>query len=675
MAYNGPGNMYRLFSRLVLLAVLGAMPLLLNSGLDDVFFGPWRAFMMASLGCLAAWLGIRIFSGRALLGLSPAGLPWALFAAWALASAPRSSNPGDGWRRALELAGSVAGVWLGMAQAKQAGRAIAIVLWAISLCSLYGMLQVLGIDPLPWSTKFGARAFGTLGNPDYYAGHILLVLPLALALVARRSSVITQGMIALMLAGFIFSQVRGAWLAAVAGAAWAAFWIYRGGVLRDTERKLLVRAGWAAFAIALGAILISPDVRSRITSVVAVGGYDATGRRYLWTIAALVWRDAPLLGFGPDSYQLEFPRHQLVGMSMGLHQFRPYGWSTHAHNELLQFGAELGAVGVVLFLWGTLAWFFRWTRRMKELSLRGDEGARDEWWLQLGIGTSLAASFAYGFVNFPFQVAPTAVLWWALLGFSLGRMGEAEREWKFPRALSSAAGAGLAVIGLAGAVILSADMVGSSYLRELRGRLELASNVLARRYGLLAARIIPHDIRVFRHLGRLAVAEGDEPFLEWVTAARLKIHPHLADAYLDRADLMRKLGRTAEAEKRYREVLEVAPNFASAWGELGAISFERKEYAKAAEAFARAADIQRSNAVWPHNQASALGCLKMYREALDADNQAIERDPGFVDAYVGKALSARSLKDMKTAREAALKAYQLNPADSRAARLLSQLGG
>jgi O-antigen ligase/Flp pilus assembly protein TadD len=667
--------MYRLFSRLVLLAMLGAMPLMLNSGVDDVFFGPWRAFLLASLACLAVWLGVRAVGGRALLVLSPACLPWALFAAWALASAARSSNPGDGWRRALELTGSVAGVWLGIALARQTGRAVSIVLWAISICSLYGMLQVLGIDPLPWSTKFGARAFGTLGNPDYYAGHVLLVLPLAFVLVARRSSAITFGMIALLLAGFIFSQVRGAWLAGGAGAAWAAFWIYRGGILRDAERKFLVRTGWTALAIAVVALAFSPDVRSRVLSVVAVGGYDATGRRYLWTIAALIWRDAPLLGFGPDSYQLEFPRHQLVGMDMGLAQFRPYGWSTHAHNELLQFGAELGAVGVALFLWGALAWFVRWAGRMKELSWRGDDQDRDEWWIQLGIGTSLAASFAYGFVNFPFQVAPTAVLWWALLGISLGRMGETKREWKFPYALGAVAGAGLAAIGLAGAIIFSADMVGSSYLRGLRGRLEIGNNALARRYGLLAARIIPHDIRVFRHLGRLAVAEGDEPFLEWVTAARLRIHPHLADAYLDRADLMRKLGRNEEAEKRYRELLEGAPNFASAWGELGAISFERREYAKAAEAFARAADIQRHNAVWPHNQASALGCLKMYREALEADNQAIERDPRFVDAYVGKALSARALKDLVTAREAARKAYQLDPADSRAARLLSQLGG
>jgi hypothetical protein len=398
----------------------------------------------------------------------------------------------------------------------------------------------------------------------------------------------------------------------------------------------------------------------------------------LWTVAENIWAQRPLTGFGTGSFKFEFPRFQHLGARMGLPQFKPYNYSEHAHSEVLQFGAELGAVGVGLFLWGTLAWLIPWIRVMRAGPKAGEsgtgyDGRRREWWTQFGIGTSLFASFTYGWVNFPLQIVPTALLWWGLMGLSLGRMDRSPVKWRIPRIAAVPAGILLASLGVAGAFATAVDLAGSSYLWQLHGRLERGDNAGARKYGLLAAKVTPHDVRVFSWLGRLGIVSHDERLVEDSIQARLKIHPYRADALLDRAELMRSMGRNSEAEIRYREVLAVAPNFASAWGVLGELYFERKEYAKAVEAFTRAADVQDGNAVWHHDVASACGALKRYKEALAADEEAIKRDPRFVDAYVGVALSARALGDKERARSAALQAYRINPQDSRAARLLQQL--
>jgi len=169
--------MERPMRRLLTLALLLAVPLTLCTRIEDVFFGAWRAAQWAYLAPMLILVGGRWISGAADPRLSNATAPWALLAVWTLAGALWSVNPADGLRRALELSGAIAAVWLGIAVSARPGRWLAGAVAAAALCSVYGVLQFFGIDPLPWSTTFGARAFGTLGNPDYYAGHLLLIFP------------------------------------------------------------------------------------------------------------------------------------------------------------------------------------------------------------------------------------------------------------------------------------------------------------------------------------------------------------------------------------------------------------------------------------------------------------------------------------------------------------------
>ena len=367
---------------------------------------------------------------------------------------------------------------------------------------------------------------------------------------------------------------------------------------------------------------------------------------------------------------------------MGLPQFKPYNYSEHAHSEVFQFAAELGGIGVVLFCWGLLAWLVPWIRGLAALHAAG---RRDEWWTQWAIGTGLAGAFIYGWVNFPLQIVPTALLFWTLMGVSLGRLrphgvspsGETPTTGpaleKLMRAVSPVAGAGLIVFGLASSWIAGCDLVGGGYLRHVRGQLEADRPPIAYEIALRARRMLPHDYRVFRWMARIAIRKNDAALADEMLAVRQRLHPWLADALVDRADFDRHNGLNDAALVRYTNLLKVAPNFVSAWGEVGAIRFEKHDLAGAAEAYRQACFYQDSSPVWHHNLAATLGMMKNYAGALVEDEAAVARDPVFTDAWIGVALSAMRLNRLDRAREAAARAYELSPQDPRAVRLYSQL--
>lgn len=652
------------------LALIAAVPLFLSGHVEDVFFMPWRAGLWTYMGALVAWTGFKWLRREDSPSISWVEIPWGLFAVWACLSAAWSVNPADSIRRALELAATIAAVWVGIACARDYTKAWTAVLVSISATSLYGIFQSAGIDPMPWTMAFGGRAFGTLGNPDYYAGHLMLVIPLAASWLVGRPVFSRSLGIAFVLftAGFLLSQVRGAWLAMAALVPVAAWYGWKM-AMTPVERK---RVKWSVGAIGLvfaGMLVVDGDMRSRAASILQMGGYDGAGRRYLWRVAINIWEDGFIRGFGANGYRYQFPRFQHIGESMDSPEFRSYSYSEHAHNELLQFGAEFGVIGVGLFLWGLVTWWIRWRRGLFS-AIAG--GRRQEAWTLLGTGLGIIGCFIYSWVNFPLQIVPTSLLWWFMVGASCELSGGGIR-YRLSGSPALGAGAAALALGLALPFLGAMDLVGNGYLKELHGRISIGDNRGAVWAGPRAERLVGYDYRVYRWMSRLGIVLGDEEMAENGVLARLKLHPFMAEPYSDRMELERKLGRKDKAEQRALELVKAASNYGTGWAILGEIYFEKKDYARAAEAFGKAAWCQDYNATWHHNQAAAYGIMKKYREAMEADQRAIDADPKFIDAYLTQVLSAKAMGDIPKGLAILDKAREISPNDPRIYNLQKQL--
>jgi O-antigen ligase len=250
------------------------------------------------------------------------------------------------------------------------------------------------------------RAHGTFAQPNPYAGYLGLVLPLVLSLtiwvieqnpefiIARLPSLPKTHIrlasqlgrkivgelyrllklalfglpLGLLLAALFASQSRGAWLGFATAA--IATLIVRSkkfavslsmlvligvfiGVISSIDLRLpqqvnITEAG-SAYAVMIqrlaeaAATLTTADVA---TTPVTDANFATIERLAHWQAAREMWRDNPWLGVGFGNYAVVYPVYA-VGRWLD-----PLG---HAHNYLLNIGAETGLVGIVAY---SIFWIF-----------------------------------------------------------------------------------------------------------------------------------------------------------------------------------------------------------------------------------------------------------------------------------------------------------------------------
>ncbi len=259
--------------------------------------------------------------------------------------------------------------------------------WLVVILLLSGLAQA-GLGLYQFIFKVGPegfllfggrflRAYGTFQQPNPYAGYLGLILPLALAVFlwawedlprhAQAKKPALQTLFWLILSGvslgagvaaLFASQSRGGWLG------------FAGGVLV----VILLKGGkWTAVAamglisgailISMGALALLPDsILARFVDILpfvtlpdisAIPLTDANfatiERLAHWQAARAMWQDHLWLGVGFGNYEAIYAAYA-VGRWI-----EPLG---HAHNYLLNIGAEAGLVGVLgyvaFWIWAIL---------------------------------------------------------------------------------------------------------------------------------------------------------------------------------------------------------------------------------------------------------------------------------------------------------------------------------
>lgn len=244
------------------------------------------------------------------------------------------------------------------------GRALRMILRVTTLAgiaaSAYGILQYFGIDPLLASSAYhvgeGAttivRPPSTLGHADYFAGYLLYVVFFGAALVETESTRWWRAMGAMAAilgsTGIVLSGTRGAMLALAVGAGFLSIW-----------KRPRVRIQQAITAIGLcalaGAFYVSPG-GAQLRARWHWARDDARGgaRLLLWRDSLRMANQRPLIGFGPETFELEFPRYQSVALSQAYPDF----YHESPHNIFIDALTSAGLPGLVCFAgFAGLGWF------------------------------------------------------------------------------------------------------------------------------------------------------------------------------------------------------------------------------------------------------------------------------------------------------------------------------
>jgi O-antigen ligase len=359
----------------LVLSVLVFMPRLVES-----FEFPKIAIVRVLGFCaFAGWLASTPWRRRRFSFFEWALLGWLAVEALTTVTSvsPRISLLGDALQHeGLLTSIAVAGLALGARDALADGRALArtigVALAAAVLACAYALFQVAGYDPLPWSrtASYGAgfvRPFGTLGHPNLLGVVSAAACTWAVALAIRTPDRRWLYAPAVLLTGLATALTlsRAAWLGLAAGLGVVALGTLLDGESRRVSRRsVVVVSGVLVVVVALFWLGgWSRLFTARAGELGSSGGATGASRVEIWKSALAAWRQRPLVGLGPDTFELTFPRYQTP-------DYWKVEWSGlpfHAHSVYLHTLATRGAAGmlaivVLAIAVAAAAWRAWWAR-------------------------------------------------------------------------------------------------------------------------------------------------------------------------------------------------------------------------------------------------------------------------------------------------------------------------
>lgn len=233
---------------------------------------------------------------------------------------------------------------------------------------------------------------------------IVVVIGVALLVGATRRSHRVVGIVAAVsgAAGLAVTLSRGAWLGT--GVALLAFLVAVPSARRASLRWILPLSVVAA----LGGSVALPEtgtqvqvVRDRLGTLTAAETSPYDNRTDIWAEAVRQIRDAPVTGQGPASFPVVSQRSVSEASFVG---------ANHAHNSVLNIGAEFGLVGLALVAGFAVSLLTGLVRAMRRAGSSADRA------LLAGCGAALMVQVTHGLVDYTLRNAVLAMVTWLLTG-------------------------------------------------------------------------------------------------------------------------------------------------------------------------------------------------------------------------------------------------------------------
>ena len=323
---------------------------------------------------------------------------------------------------------------------KQIARIFYVIAGAVAIAVIYGFLQILGLDPFPWSkpAHLTHRIFSTLGQPNFFGSWLLLSMPIILCLLIKKSVevrlqqtrqtwkqyFIRPIFISLFLLSvfiLVLTQSRGAWFGFFFG-----FFFFTIIFSWIQNQKRLARLLIVLMSISLIFIFylnIYPLAYRYDDSFLerrfkTVSHLFTTGKlRLIWWQNSLdLIKNRPILGYGPETQHLNFVRYYIPEFA-ALEAINAY--PDRAHNDILDMLLISGIAGLASYLfligmafWLGLKYIFK---NNSQLPLPAGRQAITPI-TQLTVLSVLTGLLAYLIsIQFSFHVIPTAIYFWAYL--------------------------------------------------------------------------------------------------------------------------------------------------------------------------------------------------------------------------------------------------------------------
>jgi O-antigen ligase len=184
---------------------------------------------------------------------------------------------------------------------------------------------------------FRTHWYGVFADPNRLAMNLVVVLPMALAMISiarrRRAKILFAAIAAAQIAAIVLTHSRSG---AVAATVAVGLYLLRGDLRR------VARGAVAAFVLAAGVVAFAPASFWTRAETITAFEEDASmaGRERAWTVLGVIVEERPLSGVGAGAFIHSWDRY--APLSAG-------GRHLVAHNVFMEILGELGVVALLAF--------------------------------------------------------------------------------------------------------------------------------------------------------------------------------------------------------------------------------------------------------------------------------------------------------------------------------------
>jgi len=406
----------------------------------------------------------------------------------------------DRWEGLLSIVSYALLFWLSVQLLSSQAQARGLI-WSVLISGyVVGAVAVLqvGFGLLGGGFFQGAngifRADATLANPDFAGIFLAMLLPISLAKVVSRRSATTRvlagNLLVVLMLGLVATFTRAAWIGALLGVI-IVLVLRRGGFhVRPLVASVAVVIVGSAIVAGIAASTppraktgIGDAIVARLASIVDLRSVTQNERIATWADTVPLIASRPILGYGPDTFGLVYPRFE-TSNKLGVLWDKP-------HQDALGVAASQGILGLLAYIW-MLVVFVRafWKGR----HLHGAVALFGGWAAYL---VSIQFDFSWIPTSFPFWlVAAAAIVTW-VPDLKVVRVTQFPRRIAAPSLAAGALGLLLLMIpALAMPYLADADYYGT----QAAGALGQARATIAQ-----ARRLAPYEATYAAEAGNYAL--------------------------------------------------------------------------------------------------------------------------------------------------------------------------
>ena len=290
------------------------------------------------------------------------------------------------------------------------------------LVSIYALIQYYGLDPYFYEL---GQITSTIGQKNWISNYLAIIFPVIFSYFLlqkeRKNKLIYYLLLSILYATLMICQSRGIWISISITLIIAIYIIIKFKfyeIFKRNKKWLFL----LLITFLVVTIIYSTDnplnksaitVTERAVSTFDIQGSSLNARLLMWRTTFEMIKDRPMFGSGIGTFKMNYLDYQADFLRINPDYIKYSGKAAEAHNEYLQMGAELGIVGLGIFLSIIFVFYSLALKYLKNKYNNQDKI------IVFGLLTGITSFLIHCLFTFPYHVPILGSTFFIFLGLSV----------------------------------------------------------------------------------------------------------------------------------------------------------------------------------------------------------------------------------------------------------------